>query len=180
MQPSSSGNMTNLVIYVIIIALFVFRMSRPQRFTRTRFLLTPVILLLVTAASIWGNAVMAAEMGVAAASPVQIVLALVLGALAGIPLGLIRGRHSEVKPTEKPGVIYVHSSPLIVLLWLAAFAARALIRYFMPHASAMTAVVSDGLLAFAVSALIASYVIIYQRFKGLASAAPAAVPTPAQ
>lgn len=180
MQPSTSGNMTSIFVYVIVIGLFVYRMSRPQRFTRTRLFIMPFILILATAMSIWGNAVAAAELGAAAAPPAQIALALVLGAIVGVPLGIIRGRHSEVKPTERPGVMYVHSSPLIVVVWLAAFALRALIRYFMPHASELTAVVGDGLLAFAVSALITSYAIIYQRYKELTASASSPAPSPAQ
>lgn len=173
MQPSTSGNMTSIFIYVVVIGLFVYRMSRPQRFTRTRLFVMPVILLAATAMAIWGNAMAAAQLGAAAAPPAEIALALVVGAIVGIPLGIVRGKHSEVKPTDRPGVMYVHSSPLIVVVWLAAFAVRALIRYFMPHAGPMTAVVGDGLMAFAVGALIASYVIIYQRYKAIAAAPPA-------
>lgn len=174
MQSSPSANMTNILIYVVLIGLFVFRMSRPQRFTRTRLFVMPGILLLATAFSIWGNAMAAAALGAAAAPPVQVALALIAGAAIGIPLGVVRGRHSEVKPTDRPGVMYVHSSPLIVIVWLAAFMLRAVIRYFMPHASELTAVISDGLLAFAVGALITSYVIIYQRYKAMTAAMPAA------
>jgi hypothetical protein len=159
------------LLYVIIISLFVFRLVRPQRISVLRLWIMPIFLLGLTAFAVWGAGVAAAQLGIAPPPAWETAAALCLGAVLGVPLGILRGRHSQVEPTDKPGVLYVRSSPLIVLVWLAAFAARAGIRYFMPHASSTATVVGDGLMAFAIAALIASYAIIYQRYRALAPAA---------
>ncbi len=171
MQSSQPPVLTTVLIYVVVLGLFIFRMARPQRMSIARLWIMPFFLVAVTALALWGNSVAAKQLGAAAAAPLQIALALIAGALLGIPLGLFRGRHSEVRATDKPGVMYIHSSPLIVVVWLAAFALRALVRYIMPHAGASASLAGDGVLAFAVSALITSYVIIYQRYRALPPAA---------
>lgn len=178
MQSSPSQGITQVFIYVIVAALLVYRLSRPQRLTTTRLFVMPILLLAMTAFAIWGNAMAAAQLGRAPAPPLGIVLALVVGALAGIPLGILRGKHSEVRPTGRPGVMFVHSSPLIIIVWVAVFALRALLRYLLPNAGPSAGMIGDGLLAFAVAALITSYVVIYQRYQALAQQPPAAQTPP--
>ena len=138
---------TTALIYVVVIALFVWRMMRPARVSAARIWSRPIILVVITIAVIWAEQY-------ASPSPVWQVAAVTLaGALAGVPLGIVRGRHSEVRGTERPGVYYVHSSPLVVVVWLAALLARAAIRYTMPAASHTATIWTFGLLGFATSAI---------------------------
>lgn len=148
---------TTALIYVVVIALFVWRTMRPMRVSAARIWSRPALLVLVTAVSIWAEQM-------TAPSPAWLVTAIVAGGtLLGIPLGVVRGRHSEVRSTERPGVYYVHSSPIVVVVWLLAFVARAAVRYAMPAAGNATTVWSLGLLAFATSAIAVSAYMIHQK-----------------
>lgn len=153
------------IIYAFAIALFVWRMARPQRMSVVRLWVMPVVLLALTAFSVYANMYASALQGEMPPPYWQIAAVLIVGAALGIPLGFLRGRHSEVKPTDRRGVMYVHSSPVIIMIWLAAFVARAALRSFLPHAQAGTALGGDGLLAFAMGALITSYYAIYQKYR---------------
>lgn len=162
-----SASPASIALYLAIIALFVYRLVRPQRISTVRLWVMPFFLVALTAFAVWGTGVAAAQLGYGAPGTWQLALALCAGVVVGIPLGLFRGRHSDVKATGKPNVMYVRSSPLIVVVWLAAFAARSLIRFLMPHAGAASALAGDGLMAFAAAALIVSYAVIYRRFRAL-------------
>jgi hypothetical protein len=149
-------------------------MARPQRTTVFGLWFRPIILVALTGFVVWS-----ANFAIIAAGQVpppawEIAAVLVVGAALGVPLGVLRGRHSEVKPTERRGVMYVHSSPLIVIIWIAAFLLRALLRYVMPGAHSGASVWGDGLLAFAVAALISSCFIIYSKYKQLTAQQPKA------
>ncbi len=165
---------TTAIIYVVAIALLVWRMARPQRMSVLRLWLMPIFLLALTAFSIWANVYASALQGQFPPPAWQIAAVLAIGAVLGIPLGLLRGRHSQVKPTERRGVMYVHSSPIIIVVWLAAFVARAVLRAYMPHAQTGTALAGDALLAFAIAALITSYYAIYRKYRVAVQQAPAA------
>jgi len=156
---------TTAIIYVIVIALFVWRIARPQRMSVVRLWVMPLILLAITGFSIWGSAYASALEGQAPPPGWEVAAVLLAGAILGIPLGFLRGRHSEVKPTERPGVMYVHSSPIIIIVWLGAFVARAVLRAYLPHAHSGTALGGDGLMAFAMAALITSYYAIYKKYR---------------
>ena len=135
-------------------------MTRPQRMSVRRLFVAPILLIAMTAFSIWASQTIRP-------SPIwELVAVLLVGAAAGAPIGWLRGRHSDVKTTQRPGVMEVHSSPLIVMLWLAVFAVRAIVRAVVPGARG-TGVWADGLMAFAVSALIVSYFAIYAKFNRL-------------
>lgn len=153
------------LIYAVALAALVWRMARPQRMSVLRLWTMPIILLGLTFFSIWANKYASAMAGQAPPPNWEIAGALVIGAALGIPLGFLRGRHSEVKPTDRRGVMYVHSSPLIVIIWIAAFVARQALRAFIPHAGAATSLAGDGLLAFAMGALITSYYAIYRKYQ---------------
>lgn len=168
-QPPSSA--ATVIIYAVAIALLVWRIARPQRMTMWRLWFMPVLLLALTAFSIWANALAFAMTGQAPPPDWEIALVLAGGAALGVPLGFLRGRHSEVRPTDRAGVMYVHSSPLIVVVWIGAFVARAAVRTFMPHAGSGAALAGDGLLAFAMGALITSYYAIYLKYQALAQQA---------
>jgi hypothetical protein len=155
---AAPAGMTAL-IYVIVIALFVYRMMRPARVSVARIWVRPIILVLFTGLAIWGEQI-------TVPAPVwQLIAILIAGAIAGIPLGILRGRHSEVKATDRLGVYYVHSSPLVTIVWLLAFVARAAIRYFIPGASHGTTVWTIGLLGFATAAIVVSAFIVHQKLQ---------------
>jgi len=149
------------LIYVIVIALFVWRMMRPMRVSVARIWVRPIMLVVFTGVAIWG------EQMTAPAPLWQIAAILIAGALVGIPLGVLRGRHSEVKATDKPGVYYVHSSSLITIVWLLAFVARGAIRYFIPGASHGLTVWTIGLLGFATAAILVSAFIVHQKLQAV-------------
>jgi hypothetical protein len=145
------------LIYVILIALFVWRMMRPMRVSVARIWSRPVILVILTAVIIWTEQRLSP-------SPAWEVAALTLGgALIGVPLGIVRGRHSEVKATERPGVYYVHSSPLVVIVWVGALLVRAAIRYLLPGTNHSASVLTFGLMGFAASAIAVSAYMIHQK-----------------
>lgn len=152
------------LIYLFVIGIFVWRLVRPQRISVARLFVAPVLLLAVSVLSVYFS------QQLAPAPPWQIAIVLALGALAGIPLGILRGKHSDVRPTERPGVMDVRSSPFIIVVWLGAFAARSAARYFFAGSTGAS-IWSDGLLAFAISALIVSYVAIYLKYQSAAAQA---------
>ena len=156
---------TTLLIYVVAIAIFVWRMSRPQRTTVAGLWIRPIILVLLTGFVVWSGNYAQMAMGQIPPPAWEIAAVLIIGAALGIPLGLLRGKHSDVRPTERPGVMYVHSSPLIAIIWIVAFLARAVIRYLVPGAQSGASIWGDGLLAFAVAALIASSYAIYAKYR---------------
>jgi hypothetical protein len=156
---------TTAIIYAVAIALLVWRMARPQRMSVLRLWIMPIVLLALSAFSIYANMYAAALQGVMPAPAWQVGIVLLAGAVLGVPLGFLRGRHSEVKPTERRGVMYVHSSPVIIVIWLAAFVARTALRAYLPHAQAGTMLGGDALLAFAMAALITSYYAIFKKYQ---------------
>lgn len=157
-----------LLIYAAVIALFVWRMSRPQRTTVFGLWFRPILLLVLTGFVVWSANFAMIATGQIPPPAWEIALVLIIGATLGVPLGILRGRHSEVKPTERPGVMYVHSSPVIIVVWIAALLARALLRYLLPGAQSGASIWGDGLLAFAVAALITSCFMIYSKYRQLA------------
>lgn len=161
-QPSTTFT---ILVYVVVLGVFVYRMTRPRRMSVAQLAVMPFVLLAITALAVWGNAQAAALNGTPMAPPWQTGVALTLGCVLGIPLGILRGQHSEVRPADKPGVMFVHSSPLIIVVWLAAFALRALVRVVAPRAGPAETLAGDAALTFAVSALVFSYVVIYQRYR---------------
>jgi hypothetical protein len=156
-----------LLIYAVVIALFVWRMSRPQRTTVFGLWFRPILLVVLTGFVVWSANFAIAMTGQIPPPAWEIAAVLIAGAALGVPLGILRGRHSEVKATERPGVMYVHSSPVIVIVWIAALLARALLRYLLPGAQSGASIWGDGLLAFAAAALITSCFMIYAKYRQL-------------
>lgn len=165
--PTQAQFGMSALIYVVVIALVVWRMMRPMRVSVARIWVRPIILVLFTGLAVWG------EQQMSPAPLWEVAAILFAGALLGVPLGFLRGRHSEVKATDRPGVYYVHSSPFIVFVWLGAFVARAAIRYALPGASHGVTVWSIGLLAFATAAIFASAFIVHDKLKHVMRQAPA-------
>lgn len=156
------------LIYIVVIALLVWRMMRPTRVSVARIWVRPAMLVVFSALAIW------AEQTTTPAPLWEVAAIVVAGAIIGIPLGLLRGRQSEVKATERPGVYYVHSSPLIVVVWLAAFVARGGIRYVVPGAAHGATLWTIGLLAFATAAIFVSAAIVHKKLMTVMQQAPAA------
>jgi hypothetical protein len=136
--------------------------------------LSPIILGAVVAVSIY-----ASEM-LNPAPPFEIALGLVIGAIAGIPFGLLRGRHTDVRLTDRPGVMYLGASWAAGLIFAVAFGFRFVVRMVMPHRGALSAVVSDALLAFALAFICTSYVAIYKKYQAEVAGAIPSPPEPVE
>ena len=149
----------SLLIYVVVIALFVWRMMRPTRVSFARIWVRPALLILFCALAVYS------EQNTSPTPPLLLAAVLAAGALLGSPLGVLRGRHSEVRATDRPGIYYVHSSPLITIVWLLAFVARAGIRYFIPGAAHGATIWTIGLLSFATAAIAVSAFIVHQKLQ---------------
>lgn len=103
------------------------------------------------------------------APPFEIALGVVIGALLGVPFGVLRGMHTEVKLTEKRGVMYLGSSWITVAIFIVAFGLRYAVRSLMPQHGSLTGTIGDSLLAFAIAFIAASYVVILRKYERLVS-----------
>lgn len=149
------------VIWLAIVAAIVyFRLLRPVRLRASRLWIGPTLLILLGIFVAWGSY----EEN---ASAVAIAIATTIGLVLGIPFGVLRGRHTRVRPTGNRGVLIVEPSVIPLAIWFVAFAGRAILRLFLPHAGPVTLAASDGFLAFAVASLIGARLVIAQRFKEL-------------
>lgn len=148
-----------LIVLLIVVALLVFRLIRPQRISVTRMWITPIVLCFLTAWVIYANAM------INPAPPLEIALTLVVGAIVGIPFGILRGIHTDVRPTDRPGVMYLGSSWVTVLIFAAAFGLRYGIRMLMPQHGSLTGAIGDGLLAFAIAFIVTSYLVIFRKYE---------------
>jgi len=125
---------------------------------------TPIILCALTAWVIYLNEL------VNPTPPAEIVAGMVIGALAGIPFGILRGMHTEVRPTDRRGVMYLGSSWVTLAIFAAAFALRYAARAMMPHSGSLSATLGDALLAFAIGFIGATYAVIFRKYERLAKA----------
>jgi hypothetical protein len=153
-----------LLPLVIVVVILAYRLLRPQKISVTRMWVTPIVLCALTAWVIYANQVLNP------AAPLEIALGLIIGALAGIPFGILRGMHTEVRPTERRGVMYLGSSWVTLIIFAAAFGLRYAIRAFMPQHGSLSATVGDALLAFAIAFIGASYVVIFRKYESLQNA----------
>ncbi len=151
------------LIILAALALVIFRNLRPQTLTISRLWLMPLILLLLVGVSFWATAI---EL------PQRLLwmpaVGVVIGLALGIPFGILRGRHSKMRAGNKKGTIVIEPSTITLVLFFVAFAARYLIRFFVPSAGPVAIAPADGFLAFAIASVIASRYILYTRFKALA------------
>ena len=123
--------------------------------------LTPVLFVVIVATVVWGNQF------TSAASPFAISIALVLGALLGIPVGLLRGKHTNVRPSERRHVMILDASWQTMAIYLAAFGVRYVARMAFPPTSSTGSAIGDGAMAFAGATIVAAYVVIYTKFRAL-------------
>lgn len=148
-----------LLPLLIVIVLLAIRLIRPQRISVTRMWITPIVLCFLTAWVIYANET------INPAPPLEIALGLIVGALAGIPFGILRGIHTDVRPTDRPGVMYLGSSWITIVIFAAAFGLRYAIRLLMPQHGSLTGTIGDGLLAFAIAFIITSYYVIFRKYE---------------
>jgi hypothetical protein len=153
-----------LLPLVIVVVVLAVRMLRPQRISLRRMWLSPIILCALTAWVIYANNILYP------APPAEIALALIVGALAGAPFGILRGMHTEVRPTDRPGVMYLGSSWVTLAIFAAAFALRYTVRLMMPQRGSLTGMIGDALLAFAIVFLATSYFVIFRKYEELSHA----------
>ena len=149
-----------LAIYVVIAGIVLFRYTRPMKMSIARLFIAPVVFLALTVVSIWASQ----ELNPAPAW--AIAAAVVLGVVFGVPLGIGMSAHRIVRRTEKPHIMYVEPSWVTAVIWIGAFILRAVIRLLLPPGLVAT-VVGDGLVLFGISAIVASYFVIYRKFRAL-------------
>jgi hypothetical protein len=135
-----------------------FRLLRPVKVRASRLWIGPVVLSVLALFIAWGSYE-------SSASATAISLAIAIGVALGVPFGLLRGRHTRVRPTSNPRVLIVEPSFIPLAIWFLAFAGRATLRLFLPHAGPVALAASDGFLAFAVASLIGVRLVIARRFK---------------
>jgi Protein of unknown function (DUF1453) len=153
-------NRENLLILVVILALVLYRSARPQRTSVTRMWIYAGILIAVAALSLYTSMMLFHP-------PLwEMAVAIVLGFVAGIPVGLLRGHHTQVSTTDRHGVMQLGPSWQTAAIYIGALAGRFLIRMFLPPGS-IGNVVSDGLLFFAIGIVGATYFAIYQKYEAL-------------
>ena len=148
-------------MWIVIVALILFRASRPQRTSVTRMWIFAVILMALGAFAIYGYERLYP-------APVwEIAVAVVLGVAVGIPVGMLRGKHTVVTATEKHGVMQLGPSWITALIYLGAFGVRALLRSVVPPTSALGTVVGDGVLVFAIAIIGTTYWVVYRKYEAL-------------
>ena len=123
--------------------------------------IAPIALCLLTAWVIYLNQTMNP------APPLEIVLGLIVGGIVGIPFGVLRGRHTTVRPTDRRGVMYLGSSWITLAIFVAAFALRYAARALMPQRGSLSATIGDACLAFAISFIASSYVVIFRKYEAM-------------
>jgi hypothetical protein len=158
---------------IVVAVIVTIRLIRPQRISVTRMWVQPIILAAIAAWAIYaGNILNPAPVW-------EIAAGLGIGLVVGVPFGILRGVHTDVMPTQKPGVMRLGSSWVTALIYVAAFGGRAIVRAVMPHRGSLSGVVGDGLLAFAIAFIITSYVAIYRKYEAelAAGVPPVADPT---
>lgn len=162
-------NGTQIFIWIAIIALILFRASRPQRISVTRMWVMAAVLMLLGAFAIYGYEVMNP------APAWEVVLAVALGVAAGIPVGILRGHHTQVSATDKHGVMQLGPSWMTAGIYIAAFGVRALLRILVPVTSPLGTVVGDGVLVFAIAIIGTTYWCVYRKYEALDHATGEAV-----
>jgi hypothetical protein len=154
-------NPQNLLVLAIILALVLYRSARPQRTSVTRMWIYAGILIAVAAISLYGSITLFHP-------PIwEMAVAIVLGLIAGIPVGLLRGHHTQVSATDQHGVMQLGPSWQTATIYIAAFAGRFIIRSLLPPTSTVGNVVGDGLLFFAIGIIGATYYAVYQKYEAL-------------
>jgi len=147
-----------------VVAILAVRLVRPQRISVTRMWITPILLCALTAWAIYANQLLNP------APPQEIALGLIVGAIAGVPFGILRGVHTDVRPTDRRGVMHLGSSWVTIVIFAAAFGLRYAVRMLMPHRGSLASTIGDALLAFAIAFIATSYYVIFRKYERLVGA----------
>lgn len=156
------SELSTLVTLLVLAVVIVVRFLRPIRMRAARLWVAPVILVALSLIVIGGS--------VEREAPAAIAVAAVAGLIFGLPFGLLRGRHTDVRKTDDPQVLLVAPSVVPLIIWLVAYGARFALRAFLPEAGVTAQAASDGLLTFAVASVVASRYVIAQKFRELQAA----------
>jgi nitrate/nitrite transporter NarK len=156
-----------LILYVLIVAYIIFRVSRPQRISVVRLWITVGAAMVLPAVVVYPSVVF---LHVAVW---EIAIAALVGLVFGVPIGLLRGHHTPVSTTETHGVMRLGASWTTALIYLLAFGGRFAIRLVLPPTSPLGNVVSDGLIFFAIGIIGATYYAVYRKYEQLDHAIPA-------
>lgn len=156
---------------VVVIAILAIRFFRPQRISVTRMWVGPIVLIALTVWSIYATERMQP------APAWEVAAALVIGGALGLPFGVLRGMHTDVRPTDKRGVMYLGSSWVTIVIFLAAFGLRYGVRMIMPHRGSLSTSIGDALLAFAIAFIASSYYFIYRKYEAELAARATAQPS---
>jgi hypothetical protein len=161
MQISNAGapGWAQLLPLAIVLVLLTIRTIRPTRISITRMWLTPIILCGLAAFAVYANETLQP------AAPWLVAAGLLAGLAAGVPFGILRGMHTDVRPTDRPGVMYLGSSWITMVIFLGAFGLRFAVRDLMPRHGAISGVIGDALLAFAIAFIAASYIVIFRKYE---------------
>lgn len=163
---TTQPNVTTIVTVLIVLALFIFRNTRPRRMSIAQLWIMPAILVALTAFIVWATVVQEPQLlGLS-------LIAGIVGIVAGVPLGYARGHHSDVRLGERPGTIVLHPSVIVMVVWLVAFALRYAIKYFLPNAGPQALALSNGFLLFAAASIITANVMIFRKYEQLRAAVP--------
>jgi hypothetical protein len=152
-----------LLPLAVLVALLVLRSVRPQRISVTRMWITPIILCALAAFVVYAN------QSLRPAPVWQVAVGSIIGLTAGIPFGVLRGRHTDVRPADRPGVMLLGSSWTTIVIYLIAFGGRFAVREMMPHRGAAAAVAGDALLGFAIAFIATSYIVIFRKYEAAVS-----------
>ncbi|HEY3675922.1 MAG TPA: hypothetical protein VGK84_07990 [Candidatus Tumulicola sp.] len=161
-----------LIPFIVVLAIVAIRSIRPQRISMTRMWVQPLILVFVAVFVIYS----AEQLSPTPAWEVAVALA--IGAILGVPFGILRGVHTDVRPTERPGVMYLGSSWITIVIYLVAFGLRSAVRMLMPHRGSLSGAVGDGALAFAIAFIVTSYVMIARKYNAEVAGKLASPPAP--
>jgi sugar phosphate permease len=152
---------TQIVMWILIAGFILYRASRPQRISVTRMWVMAILLMFIGAWAIYGYEMLNP------APAWEIVVAVVLGVAAGIPVGMLRGHHTTVSATDKHGVMQLGPSWATALIYIAAFGVRAALHMVIPITSPLGTVVGDGVLVFAIAIVGATYWTVYRKYEQL-------------
>jgi hypothetical protein len=146
MEPHQSQQLLPTILVTLLALVFVVRRTLTTQTMRVWALaLIPALIIVLAIFST------AAQQFTRFARPFTFVdiIILVLSAAAGCVLGYFRGLHSEVKLGPRPGTIVVKGSLVLVIILVAAFAVRFLVRYIFSSDEQLGIVVSDAAIIFA-------------------------------
>lgn len=150
----------------IVIVILVWRSIRQTRISVTRMWITPIVFCALAGFVVYAN------QKLEPAPFYEVAGGLIAGIIAGIPFGILRGLHTDVRPADRPGVMYLGSSWLTILIYLIAFGLRFVVREVMPHRGALAGVIGDALLGFAIAFIATSYVVIFRKYESAVASAP--------